>query len=484
MSAASDRRPGFATGGVLAIAGATTLLLVVFSARYGWHRDELYFLEAGRHLAWGYVDQPPFTPLVARAADTIAPGSLVVLRLLPAIATAGTIVVGALFVRELGGDRRRQIMGAVAVGTGAFVLAVGHLLSTATFDLLAWSLVLLFAARLLRTGDTRIWLVIGVICGLAMLNKHLIVLLVVALVVGITAERRWDMLLSWWLVAGAVVALALAAPNLAWQAANGWPQFEMARAIEARIGGENRVLLLPLQILLLGPFLVPALVRGARWLASDGSGRPFRPLLWAWPVGIALTLLSGGRPYYVLPVTVAVALAGIAATGLRWGVLVANGVVAIPLALPLLPLSFVPLIATVNETVAETTGWPELVDQVADVVAALPSDERDDVILLTATYGEAGAIDLFGPAHGLPQAYSPHNGYADFRRPDDDTATVVAIRFATDGRIAPHFEQCTQVATVDNGLGIDTEVQGQPILVCRGLRGRWSDVWEELRFLS
>lgn len=243
-------------------------------------------------------------------------------------------------------------------------------------------------------------------------------------------------------------------------------------------------MLLPLQILLLGPFLVPALVRGARWLAAEGAGKPFRPLLWAWPVGIVLTLVSGGRPYYVLPLTFAVALAGIAATGVRWRALVANGIVAIPLALPLLPLSFVPLVATVNETVTETTGWPQLVEQVADVVSTLPPGERDEVILLTATYGEAGAIDLFGPAHGLPQPYSPHNGYADFRRPTDDAATVVAIRFAVDGRIAPHFDECSQVATVDNGLNIDNEVQGQPILVCRGLRGTWGEVWETLRFLS
>ncbi len=480
----ADGRGGLATRGTLVVAGVAALLLIVVASRYGWHRDELYFLEAGDHLAWGYVDQPPFAPFVARLADAIAPGNLVVLRLLPALATAVTVVVASLFVRELGGDERRQLLGAVAVATGAFVLAVGHLLSTATFDFLAWSVVLWLAARLLRTGDTRVWLAIGAAGGLAMLNKNLVVLLAVALVSGIVAERRWGLLRSWWLVAGATLALVLAAPHLAWQAANGWPQFEMAAAIEARIGGENRTMLLPLQILLLGPFLVPALVRGVRWLATDKTGRSFRPMLWAWPVAVVLTLVSGGRPYYVLPLTVAIALAGIAATGVRWSALVANGIVAIPLALPILPLSFVPLVAAVNETVAETTGWPELVDQVADVAATLPSDERDTMVLLAGTYGEAGAIDLFGPAHGLPPAHSSHNGYADFRRPHDDTATVVAIRFDLDGRLPPHFDHCEQVATVDNGLASETEVQGRPILVCRGLRGTWADVWETLRFLS
>jgi 4-amino-4-deoxy-L-arabinose transferase-like glycosyltransferase len=470
--------------GVLLVAAATVVLLLLVAPRYGWHRDELYFLEAGRHLAWGYVDQPPFTPLVARLADEIAPGNLVVLRLVPAIATGVTVVVGALLVRELGGDGRRQLLGAALVATGAFTLGVGHLLATPTFDLLVWSAVLWLSARLLRTGDPVTWLLIGAVAGVGLLNKHLVVLLAVALAVGIVAERRWSLLRSWWLPAGIALAALIAAPHLAWQAANDWPQFDMARALEERIGGENRALLLPMQLLLLGPLYTAVLVRGARWLAGDPAGRRFRPLLWAWPAGLVLTFITGGRPYYVLPLTVAVALAGVAATGLRWRTVAVTGAIAVPIALPILPVAAVGFIATLNEAPAETIGWPELVDQVAEVVATLPPDERENVILLANSYGEAGAIDRFGPARGLPPASSPHNSYADFRRPTDDTATVVAVRFAPDGRLARHFDECTQVATVDNGRDIDNEAQGQPIVVCRGLRGTWAEVWEQLRFVS
>ncbi|WP_068396498.1 ArnT family glycosyltransferase [Kribbia dieselivorans] len=482
MATIVDRRTP--TLAVAVVAAATAALLVVVAPRYGWHRDEMYFLEAGQHLAWGYVDQPPLTPFIARLADTVAPGSLVALRLMSALATAGTVIAGALFVRELGGDRHRQLLGAVVVATGGFTLGVGHLLSTGTFDLLAWSLVLWLMARLLRTGETRTWVAIGAVAGVSMLNKNLIVLLGLALLAGLVAERRWDLLRSWWLAGAGVLVLALAAPTLVWQARNGWPQFEMAQALSDRLGAENRITLLPLQILLLGPLFVPALLRGTRWLATDGAGRVFRPLLWAWPTALALTFATGGRPYYALPLTVAVALAGIAATGVRWSAVAINAVVALPIALPLLPVSTVPATALANEAVAETTGWPQLVDHIGGVVASLPIDERDRVIVLTASYGEAGAIDLFGPARGLPPAYSPHNAYADFRRPSDDDATVVAVRFRPDGTLARHFDACTQVATVDNGLGIDTEVQGQPILICRGLHGTWPEVWDDLRSLS
>lgn len=472
------------------IAGGVVVLLLVLSPRYGWHRDELYFLQAGRHLAWGYVDQPPFTPLVARIVDEIVGPNLVALRLLPALATAVTVVLGAAFVKELGGDRRMQVLGAAAAAGGGFVIGVGHLLATATFDLTAWMALLVVAARLLRTGDARWWLGVGTVAGVALLNKHLIVLLVVSLLTGILIERRWALLANRWLVAGGAIAVVIAAPNLVWQAANGWPQMEMAAALSERLAAENRVTLLPLQVLFVGPLLVPLLWWGGRWLHRDPGGAAFRPLLWAWPTALALTFASGGRPYYAFPLTLAVALAGVASLtrrtsgvrGLPWLIGI-NAALVIPLALPVLPLSAAGLSAVANETVAETVGWPDLADQVAEVVEGLPADEGERVVLLAATYGEAGALDLYGPDRGLPPAHSPHNGYADFRRPTDDGATVVAIRYGLD-TLEPHFENCEQVTTVDNDHDIDNEVRGAPIAVCRGLRTSWTEVWPQLRRLS
>ncbi|MFP4553850.1 MAG: ArnT family glycosyltransferase [Actinomycetota bacterium] len=188
--------------GVWLIAAFLAVVLLVLAPRYGWHRDELYFLEAGRHLAWGYVDQPPLTPLLARIADTLASGNLVVLRFLPAVAAGATVAVGAATVREMGGRRRSQIAGAGVLATGGFLMGTGHLLSTATFDLLAWIIVLWLTARMLRTRQPRWWIPIGLVAGVAMLNKSLVVMLGVAIVIGLAAARRWDLLRSPWIIAG------------------------------------------------------------------------------------------------------------------------------------------------------------------------------------------------------------------------------------------------------------------------------------------
>jgi hypothetical protein len=473
-----------------AIAGATTVLLLLVARRYGWHRDELYFLEAGtHHLAWGYVDQPPFTPLLARLADWIAPDNLVVLRTPSAITAGVTVALGALVARELGGDRRAQVAAAAALACCGFPLGVGHLLSTAAFDLTFWMALLWVMARLLRTDDPRWWIAFGAIAGVALWNKHLPVLLAVTVLVGLAVAGRRRLLRTPWLPAGGVLAGLIVLPNLLWQADHGWPQLEMAQALSDRLAVENRATLLPLQLLFGGPLLALVLWGGARALLRDERLARFRALLWMWPIGVAITFATAGRPYYVMPLTVVVLLAGVVTyvrrgrQRLLGGLLVASTVTAIPLALPVLPTSAVEISGAVNEAAVESIGWPQLVDQIAGVVHGLPADEQADVVILTLTYGEAGAVDRFGPARGLPRAYSGHNSYADFREPTDPDATVVAVRFSLPF-LERHFVDCEQVATIDNGQDVDNEVQGEPISVCRGLREPWPDTWDELRRFS
>jgi hypothetical protein len=472
--------------GVAGIALAFVVLELVVAPRYGWHRDELYFREAGKHLAWGYVDQPPFVPFVARIADVLAPGNLVVLRFLPAVSVSATVILSALIARELGGRRGAQIGAAAVVASGGFLLGDAHLLGTPAFDVTAWMAILWLTARLLRTGETRLWVHIGAVAGVSLLNKNLLVLLGIALLAGLIGGGRVDVLRSRWLFAGAVLALAIASPHLLWQAKHGWPQLEMARVLADRVGPENRVTMLPEQLLLVGPLYALVLCRGALLLAKDTV---LRPLAYSWPAGITTALILGGRPYYVMPLTIVVVIAGVVSAE-RAGrirtlpaLIIPSALIAALVALPVLPIDAARRISAVNESAAETVGWPELVDEVAGVVDHLPEHERASVVILTGSYGEAGAIDRFGPSHGLPLAYSPHNGYAYFRSPPDDDATVVTVRL-TPHDIGQYFDTCDRAGTIDNHRNVNNEAQGEPILVCRGLRGTWSTVWKQLTFLS
>ncbi len=176
--------PAFATHGVGAIALVTAALLVAFSGRYGYHRDELYFLACGQHLAWGYPDQPAFVPVVARLMSALAPGSLVVLRL-PSVLSAGVLVVfTALNARELGGGRNAQVLAAASMAVSSVTLATGHLLSTATFDLPVWAAITWLVVRIIRRDNQRLWIVVGLIAGFGLNDNNLVAFLLVAIAVG------------------------------------------------------------------------------------------------------------------------------------------------------------------------------------------------------------------------------------------------------------------------------------------------------------
>ena len=223
--------PGLATGPVAGIAALLAALLIAFSGRYGYHRDELYFIACGRHLAWGYPDQPPFVPLVARLMTDLAPGSLVVLRLPSALAAAALILLTGLLTRELGGRRAAQVLACAAVALAPLVTAASHLLSTTTFDLPAWALLLWLLIRILRTGDQRLWLAAGLAAGVGLLDTDLVAFLIIAVVVALAIAGPRAPLRSPWFYAGGLIALAAWAPYLAWQASHGWPELKVAHSI-------------------------------------------------------------------------------------------------------------------------------------------------------------------------------------------------------------------------------------------------------------
>ena len=464
-------------------AGIVVLLLSVAS-RYGFHRDELYFVIAGRRLDWGFVDQPPLTPLIARIAEEIGGTTPVALRVLPALAIGGVVLLTASMARRFGGGPPAQIFAGIAAGGAGFALAVGHLLSTATFDYVLWTLAIWILVRLLDGADRREWLGLGAVVGVGLQNKHLVGLLAIAVLISLAAGSQRRILTGLWPWFGAGIAALLALPNLLWQAANGWPQLEMAEALASRSDGP--VAFVFQQVGLLSIVLaVPAAVGWWR-LAQARELQPWRPIAVTFGLLFGFFLFTGGKAYYVAPLYPVMLAAGatwfeeLRGRGRR--ILVGASAIGIFIglfiSLPLLPPASMSTLDATGE-LGETVGWPELIDQVNVVYESIPIDQRADTVIFTASYGEAGAVDVLGPAAGLPPAVSGHNNYWHWGPPARH-GPVIGV-----GPIGDVLRSiCTgtiEVAVVSNPYGVENEVAGYPLFLCVDPAGQLADIWDDVR---
>ncbi len=462
-------------------------LLAATSQGYGYHRDELYFRMLDP--AWGYVDQPPLTPLIAQALASVIDEPWF-LRLPAILAAVATVLVVVLITREVGGGRRAQALAAWTAVAAAFPMVFGHLLVTASVDLVVWPLVCLFAIRALLRGDGRWWLAVGLVAGIASYNKLLVAVLLLGLGLGLLVFGPWRALRSPWLWGGVGVALVLALPNVAYQVANAWPQFEMGAALADDNGGETRWLMWPMLLVLAGPLLVPIWVAGIVALFRRRQWRGIRLLVVAFVVVVVFTFVGSAQFYYPLGLIEVFLAIGCVPTSewmrtrgrriLVWTAVALNGAMSAVIALPLIPVTAVgatPLPA-MNQTVGDTIGWPEYVQQIADASQSVPGAP-----IVTANYGEAGAIDRFGPALGIDEVYSGHNELWYRGHPPDSADAAVFVGYST-RFVSPLFESCEVRGELDNGVDVENEEQGVPVVVCTGMRMPWSEAWARFAHLD
>jgi hypothetical protein len=473
------------------IAGAQLVVLLATSARYGYHRDELYFIVAGGHAAFGYPDQPPLVPLLSWTMNALAPGSVAALRAPSALIAAVTTVLTAAIAREVGGDRRAQVIAAACTAVSGFALAVAHLVSTTTPDLLSTTLLGWLAVRavLWRSGPSL--LAAGVVVGIGVEAKPQVglvaaVMAVTLLIVGPRAALR-----SRWALAGALIALVLAAPYLIWQQQHGWPQLTVAKHIAGSQEG-GRAGFLPFQLVMVSPFLVPVWVAGLLAPFRRTAWRPLRFVPLSYAAIAVLYLVGNGHAYYqasLYPLLLglgAIPTAGWTRrsprrTAALTAAIALSGAVSGVIALPLLPVRDLngSVVMALNSAQGETVGWPRFVATVARAWHAIPAPQRRHTAIFTGNYGEAGAIDLLGPAHRLPGAYSGHNGFSEWARPPAGDSSALLTGFDGPADAAPFFTACRRLATVDNGVGLDNQEQGLPVLLCHVSRP-WRVLWPAL----
>jgi 4-amino-4-deoxy-L-arabinose transferase-like glycosyltransferase len=482
-----------------ALAAVVMVVHFLMGNGYGFHRDELQFLDDARHLQWGFVPYPPMTSFFGRMAIAMFGISVQVFRLPAAVVNAVSLVLAGLMAREMGGGRAAQIVALLLCLPIA--LAMSSLMQYVSFDMLAWSVLILSTAAVLRTGDERFWLGAGLGLGLGVLSKYAIAFPLVSLLAGVIvlpSQRRH--LKSRWFWMGALLAVVIAAPNLIWLVRHHFVTLQMEHFIHARdvrIGRAQGYFTDQLKFMMFGlPFAVGGLVALLR------SPR-FRLLSVFYLGPLVLFALVKGRGYYLLPAYPVVYAAG--AVGLeRWlaarrkavrGVMYGAVMAAVLLEVAAVAWSTLPIWRPGSAgwkwqmknsyDLANEVGWPQLVAEVAAVRDGLTPAERSSYAVLAENYGAAGAVALYGPKYGLPVPIATVNDFYDrgWGPFEPETLIVVGGRLEDESKF---FESCKVMGMVRLPYGVQNEEsEDHPqILVCHHLKEPWPVVWGRSRDFS
>ncbi len=481
---------------VWVIAAVFVALELALSGRYGFMQDELYFIEAGRHLAFGYVDQPPLTPLADRIMDLLLGVTPTAVRVVPALAGGAVVVLAARFAALFGAGRLGRVIAALLIACSPVLLSSDHLGNTTPLDLLTWPVVALCVTVALVRGRPRWWLGGGVAAGIGLENDNLMLLLLICLALGILVSQYRPVLGTPWPWLGGGIAAVLWAPNVVWQATHGWPQLSMASALHQQNSSAGSYISgLPVQVLALGGLLAfPLAIAGfvVLWRRPE-----LRFLALASTLVIAYVLAwVPGKGYYSFGIAPELLAAGSLAAErwiarARWPRLRTAVVAAAPLAgclalmplyLPVVPVTDVhslPSSAQRLSNVGDTIGWPQLVSAVAAQDAALARAGRPPTSVFTGAYGEAGALDVLGSGHRLPPVLSGHNAYWTWGPGHASDRTVLVVDALR--QLRPYFASCRLLATFNPPYHVRNDWTDLQIGVCTGPVAGWNVIWPYLR---
>jgi 4-amino-4-deoxy-L-arabinose transferase-like glycosyltransferase len=475
------------------------LLHLWVNAGYGIFRDELYYIVCGWHLAWGYMDQPPLTPLIAAASHAVFGTWLPGFRLVPALCFSAAVALTVLLARLLGGGLFAAWLAGGTVFAAGVLQINGVFLTTDVLQPPAWIAITYSLVRAVRDGERRWWLAAGAIAGIAFLGKYSVAFDVASLAVALLAMPQRRALLAWqpWVAAGIVCVCA--APNLLWQAVHGWPFIaHMNDLAEHHTEHFSPVAYMGHQILQVNPFSLPVWGAGLAALLFWARFRAVRWIGLAYVLLMAFSQIVHGKPYYVASVYPSLIAAGgvaleawLRATAARAAIaafVAAGGIAFAPLALPILPparlaaymkfLHLVPgtgeidVLGALPQYFADMFGWQALADEIGRVWHALPPADQAQAVFVGRNYGEAAAIDVLG--HG-PDAISFHQSYWYWGPKGHDGAVVLVIGESRVALLAD-FASVEQAGRTAPGFGMPYEMN-QPVWLCRGLRTPLATLW-------
>ena len=489
---------------LLGLSVAAVLVHVLTNGRYGYFRDELYFLACGRHVDWGYVDHAPLIGWLAWLQIHVIGTSLHAMGLLPALSAGAKVLLTGLIARELGGRRFGILLACLGVLLAPVYLIIDNQFAMNTFEPLVWMGCVLVLLVAVRRNDPRLLLWFGAIAGLGLETKHSVMFFGFAIVAGLLLSRNRRLLWNPWMWVAGAVALALFAPNLIWQIRHHWPTLEdlaSVRRMHKNVElpplpflGEQVLMMSPVNLLIWAPGL---------WFLLRGR---HRFLGFTYLVLLAVMMALHAKDYYLAPIYPMLFAAGgvfwEAITQARWRwVRVALPATVVVLALPMLPValpvlppdrvlayqSFIGLNPPRTEAgmqsllpqyFSDEFGWPEMVQAVARVYWSLPPEDRARAGIYTENYGEAGAVDFFGPRLGLPNAISAHQTYF-YWGPRHYTGDVLIVLNEDRKSLEQHCATVTDGPWVGHPLAMSWE--RFRIYVCRGVQPPLPELWPRLK---
>jgi 4-amino-4-deoxy-L-arabinose transferase-like glycosyltransferase len=485
---------------------ATVGLHVAFAGRYGYFRDELYFIICGQRLAWGYVDQPPGIALATRVATELFGTSLTGFRLIPALVSGALVGLTCHLARRFGGGGFAVALAALPAALAPIYLAHGHLFTMNTFEPLLWTACAVVLVHLIDSEDRSLWVPLGLLVGVGLLTKHSMGFYAACLGLGVLLSPARRFLASRWLLVGALLTVAVVGPHVWWQWQHGFPMFELLRngqlhknapfSLSTFLGG---------QLLLVHPLSVPLWLAGLGFLLVSQRGRPYRALGWGFVLLLGLFVALKAKDYYLAPAYPVLLAAGapvweraVRHPWLRAAVLVPAVVafaVLVPLALPVLPVErFLAWQRTLGvsppklerkeyrelpQHYADQHGWEELVATVAQVYGRLTPEERKRTALYAQNYGQAGALDWLGRRYGLPPARSGHNHYWLWG-PGEEPAHLLVVGGDREDleRLCERVEEAARVPPNPYVMPYEDNL---PVYRCMGMKVPLATLWPQVK---
>jgi len=487
----------------------TILIHFVANGGYGYFRDELYYMACGQHLAWGYVDQPPFVALMAVITRHLLGNSLFALRFFPAICGGVIVLLTGLTAREMGGGRYAQGLAAVGVMVAPVYLAIDNYFSMNCFDQVFWALAGYIVVRILKQGDPKLWLLFGLVAGVGLMNKYSMGFLGLGMVVGLVLTSARRQLLSKWLWFGGAIAFVIFLPHFLWEIHHGFPTREFIHnATEMKNLPQTPLQFIAASALGLHPFNVPIWLAGVGFFFLGKAGNPFRLFGWVFVSILGLFLLTQAKPYYLAPAYLFLLAGGAVAIEAfiqqrNWNwlkrasivTLLAGGVMTAPYVLPILPVeTFIKYQAWMGikapreekgkagklpQQYADMFGWENMAATVAKVYNSLSPEEKLKCVIGASNYGEAGAIDFFGKKYGLPNAISSHNSYWIWG-PGEKPGEVLIVVGGNSKDYHAMYEDVQQAATVTCEFAVPFETD-LPVYLCRRPKMTLQLVWPRLK---